>query len=1234
MKLKKRLMLIFTAALIACLTLSMTVLTAAANDEVPFTSDLIKEEYALNQEIQFPDSIEVSYKDQLYTAENGLIIYPSGNTFNISSNILTEMGVYTLKYFFTADDVSVTAITTFNVVVPYYNFVNEDGSSLEYFKHGNSDTNTLCDDSCRDNCANNIHNQYGGIMASIKEGNALNFNVPINLNEINNLVVGTSNLVRVSPMSGSETPVKVAELQKANIAKAFEIGNIDPTTGQVINKGDANAVASCIYSWNSQVFYRAGTLEDDDRMFTGNVKFKAYAYDSKLSYLGQFKFGDGEELFTPADFTYNKIKTYQDAQPVGERFYEPASKVRIEIIPEEDHKIAPEEVVPLGLTVFPYTLQYSTPATKLVAKFTDCYDPNIYIEAVIDMSASQNYVRARTHVQGEVAMTGGHRDVSTTDRTNIFVDGDPFTAWSNAKFGRVGAGLTSNKVYAGAGFSYDIQKNRIFYNKYYRDDPSPNELNATDGYGLLNDLVNDYYGDAKFPGFTTGEVYVSIYFENYNDSVAKCLIHTVGGYSVQELISTKEEGEALSNPIVGWRDNVYEDKFAPTIYSDIEMTDKLGVYAALGDYVTIPEVTAYDVNAKGDLAINVYRDYHNGGMIKVPVVNGKFLVETTNVYTIEYKQVDYNGNETIYTIDVVAKSNDSGKSIRVVTDKLSSLEAGKLYTLPEYTFETVNLLDRVNLKITAFNDKETIVIDNSSREFRPLYSGKYTIIYEYSDNFNADSYSYEVEVSANSTNVYFKEVPSLPRYFIKGQSYRIEQAVAYKFDTGAPLKENADMFISFDGAEKVKITNPNAVAITGNTKAQLFYSLDGTEYVTSEIPIIDVAYEEGNGIDMYDYFVGDLVADKINEEKTTPEKIVRNSNMVFYGDPANKNDQVLSFVNPVDYYNFTFKYVVNDSWEDFDELTIRLTGVLNPSQVLEIKIVRELKSESELCKLYINGDFVNNLVKYDFSNNSNKSIQYSKVSNSVNINGEVYAKNVVIDGGLCDLDIILGGIRDDAESVGIQIKNINNQAFSGTTYSDSVQPAVTAIPSQGEYKVGELVSLNLATFSDVLSQVDYSTCALTIKSKDGEAVKSVDGILMDGIKNNVFTKYQIKFEKIGTYYVRYSCKDTVGKEASYSYMIEIVDTTAPTIKLNGVNVGDTIKVKNWSTYSFTYEVIDDVSSAANCRSTVAIMDHSTGQYEVTGPNITFRNKGTYTVRTLAQDEAGNFDYVDFYIIVE
>lgn len=1220
-------MLILTAALIACLTLGMTVFTAAANDEVPFTSDLIKEEYAFNQEIQFPDSIEVTYKEQLYTAENGLIVYPSGNTFNVSSNILSEMGVYTLKYFFTAGEVNVTAITTFNVVVPYYNYVNEDGSTLEYFKHGNEDV-TLCDDNCREHCATNQHKQFGGILATIKEGNELKFNVPVNLNEINNLVLGTSNLVRVSPMSGKEVPIKVTELQPAVIDKAFEIANID-SEGQVINKGDANAVVSCFYSWSSAVFYRWGTADDDARIYTGNVKFKAYGYDSKLNYLGQFKFGDGEELFTPADFTYNNIKTYQDAQDKDDRFYTSASRVRIEIIPEDNHKIAETEIIPIGLTIYPFTYQYTTPANKLIAKFTDCYDPSIYVEAVIDISASQNYVRARTNVQGEVAFTGGHRDVSSTERTNVFVDGVPATAWSGAKYGRVGGGVSSNKVYAGAGFSYDNVKNRIYYTKYYKNEPAAADIQSSTGFGLLNDLVNDYYGEAKFSGFTTGEVFVSLYFEGYNDSSAQCLVHTVGGYSVEELISNKEEGEAFENPIVGWRDNVYEDKFAPTIISDIEMTDKLGVYAALGDYVTIPEVIAYDVNAKGALNINVYRDYHNGGMIKVPVVDGKFKIDSTNVYTIEYSQVDYNGNETVFTIDVVAKSNESGKSIKVITDTLSNLEAGKLYTLPEYSFETVNLLDKVNLKITATSDKETIIIDNNTREFRPLYSGKYTIKYEYYDNFSADSYSYEVDVAANDTNVFFNEVPTLPRYFIKGQTYRFEQAVAYKFETGAPASENAEMFISFDGAERTKIADPEAVVISANTKVQLSYALDGTEYVTAEIPVIDVAYEEANKIDLYDYFVGDLVATRINEE--TGKRI---GNMIFYGDPANKNEQVLSFVNPVDYYNFSVKYLVKKEFEDFNELTFRLTGVKNPTQIIEIKIVREYKTDSEINKLYINGEFVNNLVKYEFSNSQTKTISYSKVSNSVIVNGEVFSSKNFIDGGLCNLDIILGGIHEDAENLGIQISNINNQALKGTTYADVVAPIITVIPSQGEYKVGEMITLNLATFSDILSQIDYSTCSMTIKSREGEAVKSIDGIPMDGIKNDVFTNYQIEFEKIGTYFVRYACKDTVGKEASLSYIIEIVDTTAPTIKLNGVKIGETVKVKNWSTYSFTYEIIDDVSSAANCRSAVALMNQATGQYEVTGPNITFRDKGTYTVRVLAQDEQGNFDYVDFYIIVE
>ena len=91
MKLRKTLLVVLTLVFMVCLS-SLTIFGAAANDKIVFNaSDIesatIKNDYSVGQEISFPSSITVEYKGASYEAKDGLIYFPSGACYNLSSHV-------------------------------------------------------------------------------------------------------------------------------------------------------------------------------------------------------------------------------------------------------------------------------------------------------------------------------------------------------------------------------------------------------------------------------------------------------------------------------------------------------------------------------------------------------------------------------------------------------------------------------------------------------------------------------------------------------------------------------------------------------------------------------------------------------------------------------------------------------------------------------------------------------------------------------------------------------------------------------------------------------------------------------------------------------------------------------------------------------------------------------------------------------------------------------------------
>ena len=484
-------------------------------------------------------------------------------------------------------------------------------------------------------------------------------------------------------------------------------------------------------------------------------------------------------------------------------------------------------------------------------RLTDCYDPTVYVEILLYTGEGTMYLRAATNTQQDGGILVPNSSAASSTAKEYYLNGVRGLC-------RLGHGGQWDH-----GYSYNTIKNNHGLSLEY--DLANSKVYCTGSDKKKNQIVNDFnsvsiYGANLFTGFTTGEVFLSMYCDTYNSQEqARIDFVSIGEDEGDYLLAGYNLDE--NNPNY----TRYKDDVKPAIKIDADTDNK--IYCAVGDTFKVPTATAYDVNLASPAETKVYRNYFSDKKINVNVSNGAFKVNSADTYYIEYSAVDKYGNVGVELLKVYGVQNQNGKSLEITTDKLTVLEAGANTSLPTFTVATVNDASTVELTIVAKSDKETINIGSykgldvinemgaSGVKFMPRYAGEYTISYILKDNVydqTEEPFEYKVTCTA-SNNVSFLESPFLERYLIKNATYGLREFNAYEFTKGEPNPKKVDAYVSFDGGEFTKIADVNQILITGSKTAQIKYAVDENNYILSDIvKIADVSFD--TGMKMKDYF--------------------------------------------------------------------------------------------------------------------------------------------------------------------------------------------------------------------------------------------------------------------------------------------------------------------------------------------------------------------------------------------
>lgn len=807
-------------------------------------------------------------------------------------------------------------------------------------------------------------------------------------------------------------------------------------------------------------------------------------------------------------------------------------------------------------------------AGNIYVRLTDCYDSSIYVDFLLWYDAGQS-VHARAGGSGQV-LSGLNTNPRVSDTgTPVYINGEEWYV-ATTRFGRILGHSSTGTAPSGFTWRYNSQTKEVSIN------------NRAGDFVTVTQLANtDIYGTNTFGGFTTGEVYLSVYAEDYNESAVRIEIAQIDGASEEGLVSAD-----------------YKDEIAPVITIDERVPENGVVYVAKGETVEIFNAIATDVsNAK--ITSAVYYNYESSKRSSVFVKDGKFVAERPGAYTIVYTATDYFGNSASEKITVNCVETENGKAIDFSVAKADGLRAGYETELPAYSAKGLNGEVTVDVYATSGGEKTQII----NNKFIPTKVGTYEISYSYYDDISAYEYSYSVECVASDA----VRIPSdiyLPRYFIKDAEYSLDDVKADIFTGKAGDYADTEFFVKYDDGEYVK-ADVHSFKISGNETVRVKY-VCGNETVESlPIEIIDVGFN--STFDMSAYFQGDFVADS-------------NSNRIRYTSNASSGNNELRFINALSLGNFRLEFTV-PTGAYYKSLTVKLIDCYDADNAITVKFYSTLGAIGAT----VNG--VDYKSTGNFADGSIKSLYYDNAS-----------KKLVLPGGtavpiksqfktdLVFLDVVLEDISGEAY---VEFTTVNNQPFS-TTYFDIIEPIISFTDRSGRYDLGDKIVLDPALYTDVISPSLYGKLTIEVLDPSENYVVSDEGVTLDG-STLANEKYTVTLSSYGNYRINYKTVDQSGNETSLPCVINVEDDVKPVVTIKE----EVVKVKALTVTKIdNFTVSDNLTATENLKVTIIVMDVKQNSVVFVGEEFAARYVGTYKVYVYCADEVGNESFASFTLIVE
>lgn len=743
--------------------------------------------------------------------------------------------------------------------------------------------------------------------------------------------------------------------------------------------------------------------------------------------------------------------------------------------------------------------------------------------------------------------------------------------------------------------SFDYAERRLYSGNSY----SPWTVEPHDYMIADFDDPNLYLNPWK--GFTTGECYLSISVAGIKGSAAEYTILSIAGETFDKehvFVNEKPEisvGVPESGVPTGLINNAYE--IFPATALDYYL-DKISVDT------------------------KVYYLYGRNNQGEIDVVDGEFLPKLPGTYTIEYTAIDCYGNYSIKTIDVtVAESIEDIKF--TFGDGVTSADIAKEVNIKSILSATSGSGNvDVKVELTSPSNDPVELFDNV---FVPDEAGEYVVKYTFTDYIGRTvSDSYTITVVDSGELILVNEL-SLPKYFISGISYELEES--YAIDRQANNEKVPAQIYVTDSNDRNLISGSvyNAVVVNNGELITVEYVYNSTSGKTKTVTkqVEGVVVKDGSKILMQKYFVCENVDASTNDGAVILKPTAKNATADF-AKAIYSGTLRLEFAFALDAFNI-------------DVVSILLTNADGEGRQIKFDFRYEdsilycsLNGAPERSMGYMlieNGTAISFVISY---NQTTKT--WEDYNNRVFAEALTYADGTSFE-GLSEYVYfgILFGQIDAGKTFELFVRQVNNQALNGL-YSDRSAPEIVLSDIKTNMGIGDTLTIATIVSYDVLGNVVSNTVTLQLL-KDGvaEFVRDKNGLVLDNVDASI--TYDVVIGDYGEYVLTYNAKDNSNRTSQVIKNISVLDDIKPEIVVSGeynteYDINDTITIKSMS-------VSDNVTLSSKLITKIYVVDSNGAMTSVkAGDSFKFILYGKHVVRYFAVDELGNINIVDFNINVE
>jgi len=742
--------------------------------------------------------------------------------------------------------------------------------------------------------------------------------------------------------------------------------------------------------------------------------------------------------------------------------------------------------------------------------------------------------------------------------------------------------ITNNSI----AFCLDYD-NKVVYNQNYIGEKNP-----------VADLDDLSMFSNPWKGFTTGECFISVSGETFQNSKATILITDILSENLgAENVFVDEEKPELTVEFDGYEDNV--------------------PVGATGEKYNIFGASAFDKHdGETSVSVNVFYDYYNkDGRVNV-YTNGKyFLPKKAGIYVVEYSARDKAGNLAVIPVPVKIISDDDNTRLKIHFNDDGDLYGSIGNEIKIKSVDLQNAKGRSGYKAYAENENAGVRYEIAEDlKFTPLYSGKYKIVYEFYDYVYCKIQEYEINVSAGDNGYLEAKNLAIPKYLIKNAEYVFPEVKSYFFTDGKPYvvqtfiavyNDESDSYKIFENSDKIKIEAERSVRLryyataagSGNEKpAPDDRNAVYKDFVINDVR--DVGYNSSD-LDMAKYFAVEGFNAFAKNEYVELSAV----------NGASRAEA--EFINMLGISGFAFNVKVLSG--SAGKINVFLNDAINGDVLYKIS--------------YMLGNSAVNIVINDRDS-------YTVAKTEDDIRCSVYYSNETISpyyGNTMSAGNLYNGegfnnfigrkiyLKFEAENISTNfrfaVSKICNQPITNSA-SDKIAPVVSDIDISGNYEIDKKMILRPAYSYDVLSP--YTEFRLGIIGPDGSFVANVDGKQIKNSDPN--TGEELILDKYGKYSFRYIATDgsSVGRINEQIRYINVIDVEKPSIILDE---GQTEGKVNKEIKIAGYSVKDNLSKDLSVNIYVIAPDNSI--IKISSGVFTPRLSGVYKVYYSVKDDQGN-----------